>query len=83
MTPPPRRDVRVLIIEDHTLFAESLELALSIERYDARRVPVAELGGSQRAVLASALRLKPQIVLLDLDLGRTGDGVRLIAPLAQ
>lgn len=81
--PPPRRDVRVLIIEDHTLFAESLELALSIERYDARRIPVSELGNSQRAVLGSALRLKPQIVLLDLDLGRMGDGVRLIGPLAQ
>jgi DNA-binding NarL/FixJ family response regulator len=75
--------VRILIIEDHTLFAESLELALSIERYDARRLPVPELGSSQRNVLSAALRLKPQIVLLDLDLGHMGDGVRLIGPLAQ
>lgn len=80
--PPPRRDVRILIIEDHTLFAESLELALSIERYDARRLQP-DPGGSQRAVIASTLRLKPHIVLLDLDLGRLGDGVRLIGPLAQ
>lgn len=80
---PPRRDVRVVIIEDHTLFAESLELALSLERYDARRIPVPELGTSQRGVLAAALRLKPTIVLLDLDLGQLGDGVHLIAPLAR
>jgi two-component system, NarL family, nitrate/nitrite response regulator NarL len=82
-TPRPRPKVRVLIIEDHTLFAESIELALTIERYDVRRLRVAELGTSQRALLSAAVRLAPDIVLLDLDLGRMGDGVRLIAPLTQ
>ena len=82
--PPSRRsNVRVLIIEDHTLFAESLELALSMEGYDVRRPSPALSDGSQTALLSAAVRLNPRIVLLDLDLGRLGDGVRLIAPLAR
>jgi two-component system, NarL family, nitrate/nitrite response regulator NarL len=78
-----RSNVRILIVEDHTLFAESLDLALTMERYDVRRVPVPEMGTSQRALLSAVMRLHPQIVLLDLDLGHMGDGVRLIAPLAR
>ena len=83
LNPPARRsDVRVLIVEDHTLFAESLELALSMEGYDVRRPPSALSDGSQAALLAAVIKLRPRVVLLDLDLGRLGDGVRLIAPLA-
>ena len=81
--PPARRsDLRVLIIEDHTLFAESLELALGMEGYDVRRPPPT-LDGSQAALLSAVIKLRPRIVLLDLDLGRLGDGLRLIAPLAS
>ena len=78
-----RSRVRVVIVEDHTLFAESLELALTIGGYDARRVTVTEQATSHAAVLAQVIRAKPRIVLLDLDLGRLGDGVRLIAPIAK
>ena len=81
--PLPRSSVRILIIEDHTLFAESLELALTMEGYDVRRLPVGESSGTQGALLSSAVKLHPRIVLLDLDLGVLGDGVRLIAPLAS
>ncbi|MFC6286287.1 LuxR C-terminal-related transcriptional regulator [Nocardioides sp. GCM10027113] len=78
-----RSSVRILIIEDHTLFAESLELALSMEGYDVRRLPVQENHLTQGALLSSVVRLHPRIVLLDLDLGHLGDGVRLIAPIAR
>ena len=74
---------RVLIIEDHTLFAESLEVALSLEGYDVRRLPLPEEGGSLATLRSSALRINPRIVLLDLDLGRFGDGAALIAPLSR
>jgi two-component system, NarL family, nitrate/nitrite response regulator NarL len=85
MTQPTlaRSNVRILIIEDHALFAESLDLALTVEGYDVRRLPIPETGTSQGAVLSAALRLRPRIVLLDLDLGPVGDGVRLIAPLVR
>lgn len=78
-----RSDHRVLIIDDHVLFAESLELALSLEGYDVRRLELPDEGGSMATVRSLALRANPRTVLLDLDLGRFGDGANLIAPLAK
>jgi two-component system nitrate/nitrite response regulator NarL len=78
-----RSQVRILIVEDHVLFAESLDLALSVEGYDVRRVDVPKDGASAGSLLERLLRLHARIVLLDLDLGGFGDGVRLIAPLAK
>ena len=78
-----RASHRVLIIDDHTLFAESLELALSAEGYDARRLVMPEEGGSMATLRSMALRANPRTVTLDLDLGRFGDGANLIAPLAR
>lgn len=76
-----RSEVRVAIIEDHALFAESLELAMSLEGYDVRRAPSPVAGSSVNPLLAAVLRMRPRIVLLDLDLGPCGDGARLIAPM--
>jgi two-component system, NarL family, nitrate/nitrite response regulator NarL len=76
-----REQVRVAILDDHVLFAQALEIALSLERYDVRRIPVPGSGGSLAAVGAAILRLRPQIALLDLDLGRIGDATELIGPL--
>ena len=78
-----RADHRVLIVDDHVLFAESLELALSLEGYDARRLELPAEGGSMATLRSLALRANPRTVLLDLDLGRFGDGANLIAPLAR
>ena len=78
-----RADHRVLIIDDHMLFAESLELALSLEGYDVRRLELPADGGSMATLRSLALRANPRTVLLDLDLGRFGDGMNLIAPLAR
>lgn len=64
------------------LFAESLELALNLEGYDARRLPLPTSPGSTGQLLASAIRMRPRVALLDLDLGTFGDGARLIRPLA-
>ena len=78
-----RGDHRVLISDDHLLFAESMELALSLEGYDVRRLEPPEEGGSMATLRSLALRANPRTVLLDLDLGRFGDGVNLIGPLAR
>lgn len=78
-----RADHRVLIIDDHVLFAESLELALSLEGYDVRRLELPAEGGSMATLRSLALRANARTVLLDLDLGRFGDGINLIAPLAR
>ena len=42
----PRRRTRVVILEDHHLFAESLEVALSIDGYDVRRVGVNDVSSA-------------------------------------
>jgi two-component system nitrate/nitrite response regulator NarL len=80
---PTRRGTRILIIDDHELFAESLELALSLEGYDVRRLNVVDGCQSPAQLLSAVARLHPRIVLLDLDLGRFGDGVGLIHPMAK
>jgi two-component system nitrate/nitrite response regulator NarL len=79
----PRSRFRVLILDDHVLFAESLELALTIEGYAVRRIAVAADGRSPQALITSFHRTPPHVVLLDLDLGPWGDGVPLITPMTK
>jgi DNA-binding NarL/FixJ family response regulator len=79
----PRGDVRVVIVDDHVTIAEALELALSVEGYDVRRVAVPETPGSPTGLVTAIVRLRPTVVLLNLDLGPFGDGARLVAPLAE
>ncbi|MCW2834574.1 MAG: LuxR family transcriptional regulator [Nocardioides sp.] len=81
--PNPLPSTRILLIEDHALFAESLELALSLEGHDVRRLALPEVGGSMSTLQSAALRSEARIALLDLDLGRFGDGMTLIAPLTR
>ncbi|WP_028659462.1 response regulator transcription factor [Nocardioides insulae] len=85
MTGPsvPRAKFRVALVEDHALFAESLELALSVEGYDVKRIPLDPEAVSQASLINAVLRARPRVVLLDFDLGRTGDGVHLIGPLVK
>ena len=78
-----RSQFRIVIIEDHVLFAESLELALTVEGYDVRRVAVPEKRQSPGALIAAVLRRRPRVVFVDLDLGQFGEGEQLIAPLAR
>ncbi|HEU4567048.1 MAG TPA: response regulator transcription factor [Marmoricola sp.] len=78
-----RSQIRITIIEDHILFAESLELALTVEGYDVRRAELSGAGSTPGTVLGAVIRQRPRIVLLDLDLGQFGDGVRLISPMAK
>jgi len=78
-----RSDVRVVIVEDHALFAEALELALTLEQYDVHRLPSEQDGTSTSHLLLAAARIRPHVVLLDLDLGRLGDGTRLVTPLSR
>ena len=80
---PVRADHRVVIVEDHQLFAEAIDLALGVEGYDVRRVDVPPDASSPSTVVGAVTRLRPRVVLLDLDLGRFGDGVRLIEPIAR
>ncbi|MGI8523675.1 MAG: LuxR C-terminal-related transcriptional regulator [Nocardioides sp.] len=74
---------RIAIVEDHHLFAEALEVALTREHHDVRQVPLVDRAISTGKLLAAVLRLNPCLVLLDLDLGAAGNGMRLLAPLTE
>lgn len=78
-----RSSYRIVILEDHVLFAESLELALTVEGYDVVRVPIPEKEQAPGALVNKVTRLRPRVALVDLDLGQFGDGERLIEPLAR
>jgi DNA-binding NarL/FixJ family response regulator len=69
---------RVLIVEDHSLVAIGLQLALSARGWE---VAITE-GPTAAAVIELANRFRPQCVLLDIGLGDVvGSGIDLIAPL--
>jgi NarL family two-component system response regulator LiaR len=60
-TPPP---TRVLIADDHKLFAETLALTLDADP----RVEVAGYAGDGREAVKLAVALDPDVVLMDLDM---------------
>lgn len=71
---------RILLVEDHDLLAQTLSMALEAEGY---RVEVSALR-SLDGVVAEAAAQRPDVVLLDLDLGgAVGDGLGLIEPLTR
>ena len=80
---PARAERRVIIVEDHRLFAEAVDLALTVEGYDVRRIDAPPDPDSPGALVTAIIKQQPVVVLLDLDLGRFGDAVRLIEPIAE
>jgi DNA-binding NarL/FixJ family response regulator len=73
--------VRVGLVEDHALLAQSLLLTLRAEGAAVAVVQVSG-GADAGAVLADCLRDRPHVVLLDLSLGEGFvEGDELIAPL--
>ncbi|MGH9083556.1 MAG: response regulator transcription factor [Acidimicrobiales bacterium] len=82
-SPPPgapSAPARVLLVEDHSLLAESLRICLAGEGYEVEVAPI----GSREEVVAAARRLKPDAVLLDVNLGPPiWDGSSLVEPLAR
>ena len=83
MSSAPRGRARVALVEDHVLFAEALEIALSVRGYDVRRIDLPETSRTVSTLLPVILRARPGIVLLDLDLGEHGRGMHLIDPLSD
>ena len=76
-------DYRVVLVDHHALFVDSLQLTLSIRGYDVGAIPVSKGGRSPAALLSAISRMSPRLVLLDLDLGPSVDGMSLITPLAR
>lgn len=66
--------VRVMLVDDHRLLSESLAVSLAAEGLVCD-VPALTSGA---ALLEEAARQRPELVLLDLDLGAAGHGLDLI-----
>jgi DNA-binding NarL/FixJ family response regulator len=77
-TTPPT-GVHVAIVDDHRLLADVLAFALE-ER--GIRTTLPELG-SLAALGEQLVEIRPDLVLLDLDLGTAGDGADLVRPLVE
>jgi two-component system nitrate/nitrite response regulator NarL len=76
--PGPDRP-RLLLVDDHRLLVETLQMSLTHAGFDASLAPC----GSFAEVLAEAAAVRPTLVVLDLDLEGAGFGYDLIAPLRE
>lgn len=74
---------RIVLVDDHVLFAESLATVLEIEGYRTHRVRLEGVRTSVAQLAADVVRLRPEIVLLDLDLAPVGNGLDMVGPLAS
>jgi len=72
---------RVTIVEDHELFAEALDVALTLEGHHVHRVSIRDDAMRARNLLEAIVHSRPRVVLLDLNLGASANGVRVVRPL--
>lgn len=77
----PRELKRITVVEDHVLFAEAIDVALTLQGHEVRTVAHGVLGAPTQRLCSAILSTRPQVVLLDLDLGSQNSGMKLIAPL--
>lgn len=72
-----------MLLDDHVLFAECLDLVLTANGFTVDKPALPDNPGRSAGLLARVCRIRPEIVVLDLDLGPFGDGARLITPIAR
>lgn len=73
--------VPVLLVDDHSVIAEPLKMALGVHGFD--RVSSVSDNLSLESVVAAARAVEAGIVLLDLHLGANQVGLPMIAPLME
>jgi DNA-binding NarL/FixJ family response regulator len=78
-----RADRRVVVVEDHHLFAQAMDVALSVEGYDVHRIPLPDNPAAPLTLVSAVAKHHAMVVLLDLDLGAFGDGTRLVKPISE
>ena len=74
--------LRVTVVDDHSLFAESLAIALRTRGVEACTVVPNPSWTTVSQLEHAIVDTQPHLVLLDLDLGVPGDGMRLLSILA-
>lgn len=76
---PPAQAPRLLLVDDHRLLVETLQMSLGAAGFPASVSPCRTFD----EVLAEAAAVRPTLVVLDLDLQGAGYGYDLIAPLRE
>jgi len=71
---------RITIVEDHVLFAEALDVALTLEGHLVHRVSVEDHQPRGTNLFEAIIRSRPRVVLLDLNLGGIS-GTTVVQPL--
>lgn len=74
---------RVLVVVDHAVFAESLQVTLTAVGHEASTLVVPAEGRSLGWLRSRVLRVGPDTVVLDLDLARWGDSSALVESLTR
>ncbi|MCW2780157.1 MAG: degU 1 [Marmoricola sp.] len=74
---------RVTLVDDHELFAEALDVALTLEGHQVHRVSTDDHALSPGRLCEVILRSRPSVVLLDLNLGASANGASVVQPLTQ
>jgi DNA-binding NarL/FixJ family response regulator len=74
---------RVTIVEDHALFAEALDVALTLEGHRVHSVSTDDHALPAGTLCEAILRSRPSVVLLDLNLGASANGACVVQPLTQ
>ncbi len=74
---------RVTIVDDHELFAEALDVTLTLEGHHVHRVSTDDHALPAGHLCETILRSRPSVVLLDLDLGASANGASVVQPLTQ
>jgi two-component system nitrate/nitrite response regulator NarL len=74
---------RVTIVDDHALFAEALDVTLTLEGHHVHRVSMDDHALPAGHLCETILRSRPSVVLLDLDLGASANGAYVVQPLTQ
>jgi len=73
---------RLAVVEEHTVFADALEIAFADDGYDVVRPEVAKGRPPYDAFVAGLLHASPRVVVMDLDQDG-GPAAQLVAPLAS
>ena len=74
------RQVKVAIVDRHAMFTECLGQVLEQERYAYCAVPIPSGAGKTTRVLAQLMEMRPDVLLINADLGPECDGTAMIAP---
>lgn len=74
--------MRIAVVDDHAVLADAVASALEDEGYIVRLIDLSDAHATLASVLASTLRSAARMVLLEPSLGRVGNGLRLVRPLA-